>query len=506
MNTHPRNPTPHVESMVDLCWNWMLAMSWQVAALVVILTGLTWLLRNRTSARFRYALWLLVPVRLVLPPTLALATGWGWWCLPAQTTLPELATSPTDPLPASATLASPEWPLPMRQSPAATPPEPTPFADPGGAGTLAMRRGPESRPRMGTPQSQDFQATDDMFDSPTAVSDTLLANMAAGSVKALDNHGSAGKWKLLLSGIWLAGILVCLGRIWWGFFLVHRLVRDSKPTTDAVQSIAEQCRSRVGLPRAIAVLTSPVISTPMLVGVTRPVVLLPERIGQHLAPGELGTVLVHEFQHVLRRDLVINFLTSLLVAVYWFHPAVWWAQWQLRRLRELACDEGTVAALVGARKDYAMGLVKVAEMVGGPRPTAAISFLERKSEMNTRVMKILDTRLRTGRQLSASALTLVLGLGLILLPGAGRPLDSAAAGALTETDSAVSDGAADTRSFANTPTNTPTRTPSLRSAADNVANSQPLNTAHDAAESDSPGNDGRRTSGRRPGTEGESRG
>ena len=73
-----------VNALANVFAGWMLSMSGQLLVLVLLLCGLTWLLRNRTSARFRYALWLIVPVRLVLPPTFALATSWGWWCLPAQ--------------------------------------------------------------------------------------------------------------------------------------------------------------------------------------------------------------------------------------------------------------------------------------------------------------------------------------------------------------------------------------------------------------------------------------
>ena len=37
------------------------------------------LLRRRVRAVFRYCVWLLVLVKLILPPTLALPTGIGYW-------------------------------------------------------------------------------------------------------------------------------------------------------------------------------------------------------------------------------------------------------------------------------------------------------------------------------------------------------------------------------------------------------------------------------------------
>src|SRR5262249_36153762 len=55
--------------------------------------GLDWALRKRVRAGVRYALWLLVLVKLILPPTLALPTGPAWWLRrPTPATVPTHAT------------------------------------------------------------------------------------------------------------------------------------------------------------------------------------------------------------------------------------------------------------------------------------------------------------------------------------------------------------------------------------------------------------------------------
>ena len=68
---------------------WMLEMAWQVAVVVAVVAAAGWLLRRR-SAAFRHTLWLLVLVRLVVPPDLAFPTGWGWWLRAAE---PHVAAS-----------------------------------------------------------------------------------------------------------------------------------------------------------------------------------------------------------------------------------------------------------------------------------------------------------------------------------------------------------------------------------------------------------------------------
>ena len=54
-------------------------MLWQSSVLIVALLVLDVLLRRRARAVVRYALWSLVILKLVLPPSLALPTGLGYW-------------------------------------------------------------------------------------------------------------------------------------------------------------------------------------------------------------------------------------------------------------------------------------------------------------------------------------------------------------------------------------------------------------------------------------------
>jgi len=68
-------------------------MLWQSSLLIVLLFGLDWALRKRVTAGVRYCLWLLVLVKLILPPTLSLPTGPAWWLRrPTPATPPTHAT------------------------------------------------------------------------------------------------------------------------------------------------------------------------------------------------------------------------------------------------------------------------------------------------------------------------------------------------------------------------------------------------------------------------------
>ncbi len=60
-------------------WGFAWPMFWQSSLLIAVLLAVDFLLRRRLRASIRYALWLVVLVKLCLPPTLALPTSPAWW-------------------------------------------------------------------------------------------------------------------------------------------------------------------------------------------------------------------------------------------------------------------------------------------------------------------------------------------------------------------------------------------------------------------------------------------
>ena len=61
------------------------AILWQSSLLIVILFAFDFLVRRKIRASIRYSLWLVVLLKLCLPPTLALPTSAAWWLFPAKT-------------------------------------------------------------------------------------------------------------------------------------------------------------------------------------------------------------------------------------------------------------------------------------------------------------------------------------------------------------------------------------------------------------------------------------
>jgi beta-lactamase regulating signal transducer with metallopeptidase domain len=368
-----------LDSAAQAWLDWMLPMTWQVGVLVCLLTLLSWLLR-RHSARLRYTLWLLVPIRLVLPPSLALATGWSWWLL-----TPSLPAAPAR---SAETFFS-------DAAPAAR--------EPSVSNTANAAR---------SPRTEDAQAAPKPTDANNAP--VIAAEEAKEPTFAMN-------WQIGLVGAWATIAAALLGRLGFGAVAARRLIAAAKPVrSGALVDEVDRWRRELAIRRPVGLRLFPGANVPMVVGLFRPCIVLPEQIERRLCADELQAVLVHELHHVARLDAAAHLAQAVLSATYFFHPAVWWAAAWLTRLREDACDEATVATLGGKRKAYGSGIVKMAEMLSARPPRLALGAAESSRQVKRRLERILDPQLKFGLGLSWPARLLLLLAAAVLLPTAAR--------------------------------------------------------------------------------------
>lgn len=144
--------------------------------------------------------------------------------------------------------------------------------------------------------------------------------------------------------LWLAGGAAVLG---WNLIAHLRfrryLTRWCRPVrkADTVRLFDGLCDS-LSLNRRPRLRMCPGLVVPMLAGLFRPVLLLPEKA----AGGDsLRYALLHELVHYRRRDIWLKTLVLWVNAVHWFNPLVWLMVRAVERDTELACDEGALKRL-----------------------------------------------------------------------------------------------------------------------------------------------------------------
>ena len=89
------------------------------------------------------------------------------------------------------------------------------------------------------------------------------------------------------------------------------------------------------------------IPSPMLLGVFRPVLLLPMR---ELNDEQLHYVLSHEMTHLKRHDMLMKWFMVLVKSVHWFNPLVYWLEKQVEQECEISCDIAVTSQLSATQK------------------------------------------------------------------------------------------------------------------------------------------------------------
>ena len=136
-----------------------------------------------------------------------------------------------------------------------------------------------------------------------------------------------------LTFAWLGAGIIGAERLRW-----ESTILENHPIRERLSELTEAWQPR----RAIMVGICDRVVSPILVGIFRPVILLPPAALFSWTPQQLEMVLLHELAHIRRWDNGVNLVQRVIEATLFFHPAVWIVSAWVRYERELCCDEVVV--------------------------------------------------------------------------------------------------------------------------------------------------------------------
>ena len=173
-------------------------------------------------------------------------------------------------------------------------------------------------------------------------------------------------WQPTVVVLWFVGALLFSLRPMIGWSTVRRLCRrDVFPVTDEWLQRAGQLSAQLGVKRRVALLLSQRVHMPMVVGWLRPTILLPLGMVSQMPVSQIEAILAHELAHVRRLDYLVNFGQTVLEAIFFYHPMIWWLSHRIRVEREHCCDDMAVQTFHN-RKTYGEALLFLAEMPVAP--------------------------------------------------------------------------------------------------------------------------------------------
>ena len=352
--------------------DWVITSSWQVAALVV-LVGVVAVFSRRLSARFRYALWLLVLVRIALPPSVGAPWSLGRWAV------------------------GPVWEKAQG------------FGETGGFRIadfglqIADSKIPIGNPGLGDKEPEsEGSGVDDAGQEKMQTRGEIGGSAKPSARSSARPNGrivsaDASAWFFL---VWAGGVGAFLGFVILRYLHLVRGLRRAKTVDEGPLAVmVERLALELGRRSAPTLLLSDEIASPFLFGVFRPRIVLPATLPDALSTDEMRNVLLHELSHWKRGDLWAGWGQVVAEALFWFHPFMWLAGARISHERECACDEAVLAHGACPAKPYGESLLKVLLAARG-RSQAALGFLgifERNTRLQNRLEDIMNQETRTHR-------------------------------------------------------------------------------------------------------------
>jgi TonB family protein len=182
-----------------------------------------------------------------------------------------------------------------------------------------------------------------------------------------------------------------------------------------------QCSKRFGI-KAATIATSSQIFSPVTMGLSRKLVLLPDAMASELPTADMRTVIAHEFAHMRRNDFLKNLVYELLSLPVSFHPVFLLTRKNIMESREVVCDE--MASGIDGRQQYARSLLRLASLlVNGRRAGTphAIGIFDANT-FERRLMRLTEkqSEIGTTRRIATAIACVALGLGTCVTAWAMR--------------------------------------------------------------------------------------
>lgn len=181
--------------------------------------------------------------------------------------------------------------------------------------------------------------------------------------------------------VWLAGAVISFMIFLWKMIRQHAEVkRLSENASDALKDVFRRVCDEAEVRKQGLLFVGQTISSPMMVGFFRPVVLLPKRC-EEISDEELRLILRHELAHFRKLDLWKKLVLCIVCCVFWWNPAAYFLRRAATQTQELRAD---AFACNGAdeetRLKYAKNLLDTLKARKGEEKLVAAGYFNRSSD------------------------------------------------------------------------------------------------------------------------------
>ena len=225
------------------------------------------------------------------------------------------------------------------------------------------------------------------------------------------SRGEGGRtWVVVLFGLWSLGGVSSIVLVLRQHWLAKRLIENGTPFVgrEFLGQYRTLCRS-MGLVKPPRVATSNDLVSPMLIGIWKPTILLPNIVVETCRQNELKLIVAHELAHFRRRDLFWNWLPAFVRSCFFFHPLVWLTQSRYSLDQEIACDSQALRVTLAREKEYGNLLVKVSSTLPADRSPipATVGVASSFKTLKQRILEMSRFRNQSSRMRKLASISLL---------------------------------------------------------------------------------------------------
>lgn len=368
-------PTLHA-SLLSF-FGWLIRGSFMAGILVLLILTLQFLLKNKLEARWKYLIWLPVAIRLLLP-----------WAPESSLSLYNVF-SLKDVAPGIHQMTQ----------------DPQVWKEAGRADEVAVHGKRYVQPETGG--TSEIPALS--HESETMQESGFWWNQ----IKQLGFING-----LML--VWLAGGLLLAAKTVFDQLRLKRVLRAGRfIDTPFLSDVFQETKQRLGINRNVRFIASERIPGPAVVGYREPVIVIAPSLLVTLQKEQLQYILAHEFAHIQRRDVAVNWVIHVILILHWFNPLIWLAAHKARQAQEMACDACVLDRMDSQQnRAYGQTIIHVLEHVSGNHHQPGLAGLSAThKEMKRRLMMIKQFNKKSYR-LSILGMGMILALGSVTLVNA----------------------------------------------------------------------------------------
>ncbi len=156
------------------------------------------------------------------------------------------------------------------------------------------------------------------------VDHAVLAGAAANVSAVAGARFDAQAWVGYAAAGWIVGVVILAVWHFVGWINLLRWKREGAAVEMVWCEALVKLTGRMRLRAAVSLVGSTRLATPAVVGIVRPIVLIPVALANGLTPMQVQAILAHELAHIRRHDYLINLIQTAIETLLFYHPAVWW--------------------------------------------------------------------------------------------------------------------------------------------------------------------------------------